>query len=47
VVALARAAGVDMPISEAVYRVLYEGQAPDAAISDLLGRAPTAESPHQ
>jgi glycerol-3-phosphate dehydrogenase (NAD(P)+) len=47
VVALARAAGVEMPISEAVYRVLYEGQPPAAAIGDLLGRAPTAESPHQ
>ena len=47
VVALAQAAGVEMPISEAVYRVLYEGQAPAAAIGDLLGRAPTAESPHE
>ena len=46
VVALSRAAGVEMPICEAVHRVLYEGQPPAAAIGDLLGRAPTAESPH-
>jgi glycerol-3-phosphate dehydrogenase (NAD(P)+) len=46
VVALGRAAGVELPICEAVYRLLYEGQPPAAAIDDLLGRAPTAESPH-
>ncbi len=46
VVALARAAGVEMPICEAVYRVLYEGQPPARAIADLMTRAPTAEVPH-
>jgi glycerol-3-phosphate dehydrogenase (NAD(P)+) len=45
VVALARAAGVELPICEAVHRVLYEGQSPRAAIADLLTRALTAESP--
>ncbi len=39
VVALARAAGVELPICEAVHRVLYEGQTPRAAIADLLTRA--------
>ena len=46
VVALARAKGVEMPIAEAVHRVLFDNQPPTAAITDLLGRAPTAESPH-
>jgi glycerol-3-phosphate dehydrogenase (NAD(P)+) len=45
VVALARARGVELPICEAVHRVLYEDQAPRAAIVDLLTRALTAESP--
>ena len=45
VVALARAAGVELPICEAVHRVLYEGQPPRAAIADLLTRALTAETP--
>ncbi|HZR99350.1 MAG TPA: NAD(P)H-dependent glycerol-3-phosphate dehydrogenase [Chloroflexota bacterium] len=39
VVALARAAGVELPICEAVHRVLYEGQTPREAIADLLTRA--------
>ncbi|HZU08062.1 MAG TPA: NAD(P)H-dependent glycerol-3-phosphate dehydrogenase [Chloroflexota bacterium] len=46
VVALARAAGVEMPICEAVHRVLYEGQAPAAALAELLQRPLTAELPH-
>jgi glycerol-3-phosphate dehydrogenase (NAD(P)+) len=44
VVALARAAGAELPICEAVHRVLYEGQAPRAAIADLLTRALTSET---
>jgi glycerol-3-phosphate dehydrogenase (NAD(P)+) len=35
---LARRAGVDMPITQQVYRVLYEGKAPAQAVTDLLGR---------
>jgi glycerol-3-phosphate dehydrogenase (NAD(P)+) len=36
--ALARKLGVEMPISEMVHRVLHEGQAPRAAVSELLMR---------
>lgn len=36
--ARARAMGVELPIMEAVYRVLYEGQPPAAAVSDLMMR---------
>jgi glycerol-3-phosphate dehydrogenase (NAD(P)+) len=46
VVTLARRAGVELPICEAVYRVVYEGEAPTAAIGGLLARAPAAELPH-
>jgi glycerol-3-phosphate dehydrogenase (NAD(P)+) len=46
VIALARAAHVEMPIAEAVHRVLFDNQPPTDAIADLLGRTPTAESPH-
>jgi glycerol-3-phosphate dehydrogenase (NAD(P)+) len=35
---LARSVGVDMPISEAVYRLIYEGLTPDEAYRLLLGR---------
>ncbi len=35
---LARKLGVEMPISEMVYRVLYEGQAPRQAVVELMGR---------
>ena len=34
---------IDMPISEAVYRVLYEGIAPRRAVGELLSREPTRE----
>jgi glycerol-3-phosphate dehydrogenase (NAD(P)+) len=44
VIALARAASVDLPICEAVQRVLYEGQPPRDAILDLLTRPLTTES---
>ncbi len=40
---LARRAGVDMPISEAVCRVLHEGLAPAAAVEMLLAREPRQE----
>ena len=46
VVALARAAGVELPICEAVHRVLYENQPPRDAIMDLLTRTLTTESQH-
>ena len=35
---LARRRAVEMPISEQVYRVLYEGQSPEVAVHNLLGR---------
>lgn len=43
VVALARQHGVEMPISEQVFRVLYRDQDPRAAVDELLGRALRAE----
>ncbi|MFO1311938.1 MAG: NAD(P)H-dependent glycerol-3-phosphate dehydrogenase [Burkholderiales bacterium] len=42
--ALAREHGVDMPICEAVDRVLYEGLSPRQAVLELLRREPRAES---
>jgi glycerol-3-phosphate dehydrogenase (NAD(P)+) len=44
VVRLARRHKVEMPISEQVYRVLYEGMAPSAAVQNLLNRELRAES---
>jgi glycerol-3-phosphate dehydrogenase (NAD(P)+) len=41
---LAQEQGVEMPISELVYRVLYEGMAPQQAVEALLGREPKAEN---
>jgi len=41
--ALAQHHGLDMPISETVYRVLYERLAPRAAVAELLRREPKAE----
>ncbi len=40
---LARRLGVEMPITEAVYLVLFEGKPPRAAVQDLFRRAPTRE----
>jgi glycerol-3-phosphate dehydrogenase (NAD(P)+) len=40
---LAGALGVDMPICDAVYRVLYEGMAPRRAVEALLAREPGPE----
>lgn len=41
---LARKVGASMPIVEAMYRVLYEGEAAQDAIGALMGRAKTHES---
>lgn len=40
---LARARKVDMPITEQVYRVLYENLSPQVAVETLLKREPRAE----
>lgn len=42
-VALAKQAGVTMPIAEAVYRVLFESQPPGEAIAELMQRELRAE----
>ena len=41
--ALARAHGIEMPITEAVYAILYEGAAPDVKLSELMARPPKDE----
>jgi len=43
VCALAEREGVEMPISRAVYDVLFAGKAPAAAVHDLMTRDPKAE----
>jgi glycerol-3-phosphate dehydrogenase (NAD(P)+) len=43
VAALARRYGVEMPITLAVYEVLFEGKPVKAAIEDLMSRRPKAE----
>ncbi len=43
VVELARKLNVEMPISEALYHVLFEGKNPKAAITDLMTREPKHE----
>ena len=40
---LALSLGIDMPITEQVYRVLYDGLSPQAAVEALLTREPRAE----
>lgn len=45
VLALARRYGVEMPITEAVYSVLFENKPPLTAITELMNRPPRAESP--
>jgi glycerol-3-phosphate dehydrogenase (NAD(P)+) len=40
---VAKKTGVDMPISEAVYRVLYEQLPADKAAESLLSRQPSNE----
>ena len=44
VVALAKRSGVEMPISEQLYKVLYEGKEPLQVAQDLLARAQTSEN---
>lgn len=41
---MARRHGVDMPITEQVFRILYEGLAPAEAVTNLLLREPKPES---
>ena len=43
VVALAKAQGIEMPITAAVHAVLFEGLAPKRAIARLMGREPKPE----
>ena len=40
---LARKLNVEMPITEKVYELLYEGKAPREAVSELMSRDPRAE----
>ncbi|HEX2173627.1 MAG TPA: NAD(P)H-dependent glycerol-3-phosphate dehydrogenase, partial [Dehalococcoidia bacterium] len=41
--ALAQRLGVDLPIAEQLYQVLYAGKSPRQAVFDLMTRAPTTE----
>ncbi len=43
VIELAKQAGVEMPISEQVHRVLFNGHRPRAALSELMTREPRPE----
>ena len=45
VVRLARRHAVEMPITQAVYDVLFEKKTPLAAITELMSRPPRAEEP--
>jgi glycerol-3-phosphate dehydrogenase (NAD(P)+) len=40
---LSQRVGVEMPITEAMFRVLYEGESPRSAIQQLMSRALKAE----
>ncbi|AGA27001.1 NAD(P)H-dependent glycerol-3-phosphate dehydrogenase [Singulisphaera acidiphila] len=40
---LARQRGVEMPITDELYRVLFEGKSPHAAVTDLMIREPKVE----
>ncbi len=40
---LAEREGVDMPIVDCVYKVLYEGMKPQQALVELFGREPKPE----
>lgn len=44
IMGLARACGVEMPICEGMYRILFEGQRPDDALRELMARGSTSES---
>ncbi len=41
--ALAQQQGVEMPLTEAVYRILFEGKPPHEALRELMARAPKDE----
>ncbi|MGD8718967.1 MAG: NAD(P)H-dependent glycerol-3-phosphate dehydrogenase [Candidatus Zixiibacteriota bacterium] len=41
--ALSVEAAVEMPITEAMYQVMFEGRAPRAAVTELMGRTPKSE----
>ena len=43
---LAERTGVEMPITEAVHAILFDGLDPAAAVSALMGRDPTLEAAH-
>ncbi len=43
---MSRELGVEMPITEQVYRVLHQGHDPKSAVRDLLARDPKAEHNH-
>lgn len=40
---LAVKTGVELPICEQVYQIMYEGKSPKAAVLDLMGRTPKSE----
>lgn len=40
---MARARGIEMPITDELYRILFEGKPPRAAVTDLMVRAPKVE----
>jgi len=42
-VKMAESLNVEMPITQATYRVLFEGLDPRQAVTELLGRAPQSE----
>ena len=41
---LGRRLGVDLPIVDQMHAILFEGKAPTAAVADLMGREPRAET---
>jgi len=43
---LAKREGVEMPIVQEVYRILYEDKEPRLAVSELMGRLPKQEQAH-
>ncbi len=40
---LARQRGVEMPITDELYRILFEGKSPHEAVTDLMIREPKVE----
>ena len=41
--ALSEKFGIEMPITEKIYEVLYENKEPGEAVKELMARAPKAE----